>query len=525
MTDFTGTDTLDEQRLELLRRRIAERGLARPVTMTDAASDTAGQQRPEMSDGQRRMWFVQSVDPDSALLNICVSYRLTGSIDITRLRAAVEAVALRHPVLRTVYQTDVDGDPHPVTRDDLRPGWAEHDLSGLAEQARRLRLEVLAQRQFRRPFDLTADSPLRVTAVRLGADELMLLLTAHHIAWDDGSWAPFFTDLTHAYTDPGNAGTGPASVGTAAPAGNLDGDLAYWRSLITDLPEPLELPGPNGSLVPSTWRAQRAVTRLSADTVERAAALARETGATPYMVLMAGFAALVHRYTHSTDFLVAAPVLNRGGGTENAIGYYGNTVVMRMRPKPRQTFRELLTETRDSAVGALAHSRVDLEWLVRASNPDRRHGAERMTRVSFGLREPDGGGFSPPGIGCERADLRGHFSQLPLSLMVEAGRRGWRRTGRSRVLGRGAGSRAGGAATAALCRAVGQRAGQPRYRPVGLRTDERGRRRVAAAGVVWSRLRHPGRHAARVGRSARGALTRCGRRCVRRSPVQLSRDR
>ena len=103
------------------------------------------------------------------------------------------------------------------------------------------------------------------------------------------------------------------------------------------------------------------------------------------MVLMAGFAALVHRYTHSTDFLVAAPVLNRGGGTENAIGYYGNTVVMRMRPKPRQTFRELLTETRDSAVGALAHSRVDLEWLVRASNPDRRHGAERMTRVSFGL--------------------------------------------------------------------------------------------------------------------------------------------
>jgi mycobactin peptide synthetase MbtE len=419
VTDITGTDTLDEQRLELLRRRIAERGLARPATAADAVADTAGQQRPEMSDGQRRMWFVQSVDPDSALLNICVSYRLTGSVDITRLRAAVEAVAVRHPVLRTTYQTDGDGDPHPVTRDDLRPAWAEHDLSGLAEQARRLRLEVLAQRQFRHPFDLTGESPLRVTAVRLGADELVLLLTAHHIAWDDGSWAPFFADLTHAYTDPDSAATGQASVAIAAAAGNLDDDLAYWRSLVTNLPEPLELPGPNGSLVPSTWRAQRAVTRLSADTVERTAALARETGATPYMVLMAGFAALVHRYTHSTDFLVAAPVLNRGVGTENAIGYYGNTVVMRMRPNPRQTFRELLTETRDSAVGALAHSRVDLEWLVRASNPDRRHGAERMTRVSFGLREPDGGGFSPPGVRCERADLRGHFSQLPLSLMVE----------------------------------------------------------------------------------------------------------
>src|SRR6202042_2035392 len=92
---------------------------------------------------------------------------------------------------------------------------------------------------------------------------------------------------------------------------------------------------------------------------------------------------------------------------------------MRMRPMPRLTFRELLVQTRDGAVGALAHARVDLEWLVRASNPDRRHGAERMTRVSFGLREPDGGGFCPPGVQCERAELRGHISQLPLSLMVE----------------------------------------------------------------------------------------------------------
>ena len=101
-------------------------------------------------------------------------------------------------------------------------------------------------------------------------------------------------------------------------------------------------------MVPSTWRAQRATARLSAATVDRAAALARETGATPYMVLMAAFGALVHRYTHSTDFLVAAPVLNRGAGTEDAIGYYGNTVVMRHAAAaaadvPRAACRRLAT--------------------------------------------------------------------------------------------------------------------------------------------------------------------------------------
>ncbi|MGD1253395.1 amino acid adenylation domain-containing protein [Mycobacterium seoulense] len=421
MTDTTGTrPRLDEERLELLRRRIAEAGLAGPAVEAPVAN-----RQPRMSVGQHRMWFVQAVDPDSALLNVCVSYRLTGVVDVARLRRAVDAVAARHSVLHTTYARGAEGDPQPVIREGLRPGWAEHDLSGLTDQARRLRLDVLAQRDFRRPFDLAQDSPLRVTVARLSGDELMLLITAHHIAWDDASWTPFFADLTRTYTDPDAYGGEPV-LAAAGPdeAHDPTADFEYWRPLMANLPEPLELPGPNGSVVPSTWRAQRATARLSAATVDRAAALSRETGATPYMVLMAAFAALVHRYTQSTDFLVAAPVLNRGVGTESAIGYYGNTVVLRLRPEPHQTFRELLAQTRDAAVGAFAHSRADLDWLVRESNPDRRHGADRMTRVSFGQREPDGAGFRPPGVRCERGELRGHFNQLPLSFMIELDRTG-----------------------------------------------------------------------------------------------------
>ncbi|TDH51138.1 amino acid adenylation domain-containing protein [Mycobacterium eburneum] len=405
--------TLDEQRLELLRRRLAAQGLSR----TAAAADDAP---AELSDGQRRMWFVQSLDPTSALLNVCVSYRITGVVDVTRLHRAVDAVAVRHPVLRTTFHTDADGDPQQRVHDELRPGWAEHDLSGLGKQARQLRLEVLAQREFSRPFDLTTESPLRITAVRVGPDELVLLLTAHHIAWDDGSWAVFFADLTRAYTDPDAlGGPGPRTPSAQPAPAVVDDDLAYWRTVLADPPEPLELPGPNGSAVPSSWRSQRVTAQLAPSTVQAAGALARDTGATPYMVLLAGFAALIHRYTHAGDFLVAAPVLNRGAGTEEAIGYYGNTVALRLRPRPRQTFRELVAQARDTAVGAFAHQRVNVDAVVRAWNPDRRHGVERMTRVSFGLREPDGGGFCPPGVRCERDELRGQFTQLPLSFMVE----------------------------------------------------------------------------------------------------------
>ncbi|BBZ67884.1 non-ribosomal peptide synthetase [Mycolicibacterium insubricum] len=410
MTDTTETAArIEDPRLELLRRRLAQRGLTGQPQPTAAAPDGP-------SDGQRRMWFVHNADPSGALLNVSVSYRITGPLDPAQLRRAIATVAWRHAVLRTTYRADENGDPVPTVHDDLCPSFTEHDLSGLSEQARALRLEVIAQREFAAPFDLGTDAPLRITLVRIGPDEHVLLLVAHHIAWDDGSWRVFFADLTRAYRD----GDLPPAPAAALPGPEtLEEDLAYWRAVMADMPEPLELPGSNGSAVPTGWRSGRVDVRLPAHTAVALAELARTVGATPYMALLAAFGVLMHRYTHSDDFLVAAPVLNRDGQTEDTIGYYGNTVAMRLRPSPTMTFREMLEHTRDVAVGAFSHQRVNLDRVVRELNVDRRHGAERQTRVSFGFREPDGGGFCPPGIGCRRAELRGHLTQLPLGLMAE----------------------------------------------------------------------------------------------------------
>lgn len=420
MTDTADTGTLlDAARLELLRRRLAERALSSDVEERGPRDDG------RLSDGQARMWFVQMADASGALLNICVSYRITGAIDLARLRGAVDAVARRHRILRTTYTLTDDGEPAPTVQDGLRPGWAQHDLSDLTEHARRLRLEVLAQREFSSPFDLSSDSPLRITMVRTGADEHVMLLVAHHIAWDDASWGVFFAELTRGYRQACEKGSGGVDLGPEHRPPALTGpdtteaDLAYWRAVMADPPEPLELPGPAGTSVPTNWRSARTTLRLSGDTAQRVTTMARETGCTPYMVLLAATAALVHRYTHSDDFLVAAPVLNRGAGTDDAIGYFGNTVAMRLRPTPTMSFRELLTSTRDVATGAFAHQRVNLDRVVRELNPDRRYGVERMTRVSFGFREPDGGGFQAPGIRCERDELRSNLTQLPLGLMVE----------------------------------------------------------------------------------------------------------
>lgn len=420
------TDTVDqstdatERRLELLRRRLVERGLATataPATESGGPAETA---HPTMSDGQRRMWFVQALDPDGTVANISVSYRLTGPLDAARLRQALAAVAGRHPVLRTVYTVDDAGDPQPVLA-DVTPGFAEHDLTDLGEQPRRLRLEVLAQREFATPFRLESDAPLRLTLIRVRPDEHILLLVAHHIAWDDACWAVFFADLTEAYAAPDAFADRPAGRIPAAPADH-GADLDYWRALLADPPDPLELPGPHGSAVPRTLRAGLCTRALPAELLDGIAGLARSHGATPYMVVAAALSALIYRYTGTDDFLMASPVLNRTAGTEDVIGYFGNTVVLRAKVDAADRFSELLARTRDTALGAFAHQGINLDRVVRELNPDRRHGGvERLTRLSFGFRAGDGDGFQPDGITCARAEYRGKIAQLPLGIMVEAG--------------------------------------------------------------------------------------------------------
>lgn len=419
--DLSAGAAMDDQRLSLLRRKLAERGLLDRHHESTATSKS-------MSDAQRRMWFVHSADPTGTLLNICVAYQLSGPVDVQRLHTAVNTVARRHPILRTTYPPASDGALCPVVKSDVVPAWSVHDLSGLSDQARRLRLEVIARREFSKPFDLGADSPLRITLVQTDPEEHVLVLVAHHIAWDDASWEVFFTELTSAYLGAdGNLCSGdasPVSAGEGAqpvsvPAADIEADLNYWRELMSDLPDPLELPGPNGSAVPSTWRAQRCRTHLDSITAERVVALAKEIGCTPFGLLLAVFSALLHRYTHADDFLVAVPVLDRGAAGEGRIGYFGNTVALRLQPRSDQSFRELARATSDVALGAFAHQRITLDRVVAELNPDRRYGVERMARVSFGFREPDGPGFCPPGVLCERIGLRSPLAQLPLTAMIE----------------------------------------------------------------------------------------------------------
>ncbi|MFD6102643.1 condensation domain-containing protein, partial [Nocardia salmonicida] len=433
MSDTEATLSVAERRKLLLQQKLRERGMsvvqAEPVAVPRIP---AGERRP-LTPGQRRMWFLQTRDADDTALNICVAYRLTGPLDADRLHAAFDTVVARHDILRTTYGTDVDGTPFQVFAADARADWSTHDVTELAESGRDLRVEVLAQRDFARPFALGTELPLRATLIRTGVDEHVVLFTIHHICWDDDSWAIFFAELNAAYrlgtpaADASNAdrsadaGSPPDTVQFAAIAPTAEpaeDDVAYWRDALRPLPEPLELPG--AASAGAGRQARRRTHRLPADLVTRAEQFAREQAATPFMVLLAGFDALVHRYTAADDFLVSIPVTDRPVGTEQLIGYFGNTLLLRAGIGGRDDFATLVAGVRDTCTGSFARRGVGIDRVVREANPDRvagRDGMDQLVRLGFSVRK-SADGFAIDGVRSTQLELGAASAQVPLAFAV-----------------------------------------------------------------------------------------------------------
>ncbi|MFC4124693.1 amino acid adenylation domain-containing protein [Nocardia rhizosphaerae] len=439
MSDTEATLSVAERRKQLLQQKLRAAGMAAAAPAPVAVPRIATGERRPLTPGQRRMWFLQTRDADDTALNICVAYRLTGPLDAERLHAAFDTVVARHDILRTTYGADAEGEPFQVCTADARAEWSTHDLTDLGESGRDLRVEVLARRDFGRPFDLGTELPLRATLIRTAsagdvpdglarscspagdgpADEHVVLFTIHHICWDDDSWAVFFAELNAAYRAPGGDPAPTIQFAALAPVAEpAEADIAYWREAMRPLPEPLELPG--SAAADPGRQATRRIHRLSADLVARTEQFAREQAATPFMVLLAAFDALVHRYTAADDFLVSIPVTDRPAGTEQLIGYFGNTLLLRASFGDHEDFMSLVAAVRETCAAGFARRGVGIDRVVREANPDRvagRDGLDQLVRLGFSVRK-SADGFAIDGVRSTPLELGAVSTQVPLALAI-----------------------------------------------------------------------------------------------------------
>ncbi|HEV7474838.1 MAG TPA: amino acid adenylation domain-containing protein [Pyrinomonadaceae bacterium] len=398
MTDFAKRiANLSPDRQELLARLLEQERLDFSLTVI-----TPRKQELEplpLSFAQQRLWFMDQLEPQRAIYNIPDSHYFEGPLNIDALERSLSEIVRRHEGLRTTFQT-IAGEPVQVIAEAQPAKLEVVDLSELPAAEREAEAERLANEEARRPFDLTRGPLLRVRLLRLSDTEHVLLMTMHHIISDGWSIKVFGRELAALYE--------AYSAGQRSPLRELpiqyadfavwqrewlrgevlEKQLKYWRAQLGGELPVLELPTDRPRPARQSYRGAMEGLELSEAVRQRLREIGRESGATPYMTLLAAFNVLLWRYSGQAEILVGTPIANRNRAeTEELIGFFVNTLVMRTRMNGGMSFRELLEQVRETTLGAYEHQDMPFEKLVDELQPERSLSRQPVFQVMFTLQD------------------------------------------------------------------------------------------------------------------------------------------
>ncbi|WAS89436.1 non-ribosomal peptide synthase/polyketide synthase [Corallococcus sp. NCRR] len=355
-----------------------------------------------LSFAQQRLWFIDQLEPGSALYNMPTALRLTGTVDVPALQQAFDALVERHEALRTTFESH-DGEPrqhvHPAPTGVL----SVVDLTGLPDDLREAEAIRLASEDALTPFDLATGPLVRLTLLKLGEAEHVLLLCMHHAIGDGWSMSILVREVTALYEafrqgQPSPLAPLPVQYPDFAvwqrcwlQGEVLDAQLAWWTQQLAGAPQALALPTDKPRPPQRSARGATFPVRLSQPLSEAVEALAQAEGATPFMVLLAAFQTLLHRYSGQEDLLVGTSIAGRRHAeTEGLIGFFVNTLVLRARFDGRPSFRTLLAQVRATTLGAYEHQDIPFERLVEAVQPARDLSRTPLIQALFALQNmPD----------------------------------------------------------------------------------------------------------------------------------------
>ncbi|HLL46546.1 MAG TPA: amino acid adenylation domain-containing protein, partial [Longimicrobiaceae bacterium] len=391
-----------------------------------------------LSFAQERLWFIDRLEPGSAVYNIPVAWRLGGALDEAALERALGEIVRRHEALRTVFR-EADGGPVQVVAPFAGFVLPVEDLAGLDEVEREEEVKRRAGEEARRSFDLSAGPLFRAGLLRLGDEEHVLLLCMHHIVSDGWSMGVLFRELSALYEAYREGRESPLAEPVVQYADYavwqreqlagevLDRQLAYWKERLAGAPELLELPVDHPRPAAQSFRGANERVQLPPEVLERLRALGRQEGATLYMVALGAFQVLLSKYSGSEDVVVGSPIAGRARGeVEGLIGFFVNTLVLRVDVSGDPSFRELVGRVREVTLGAYEHQEVPFERLVAELSPERSLSHSPLFQVAFTLNNAQDTGGGLAGLGVQGVGMELGFAKFDLSLGLAAGSDGLR---------------------------------------------------------------------------------------------------
>jgi len=348
-----------------------------------------------LSFAQTRLWFLDKFQPGNPAYNIPMAMRLPGVLSAVALELSFNDIVRRHESLRTTFGMK-DGEPVQNIAPSLELKMKVIDLSSTPKETREFEAAQLGFQEGRSPFDLAAGPLIRATLIKLDSADHLLVVVIHHIVTDGWSMGVLYRELSEFYLGHTTGRLRPLAELSIQYADFavwqrewlsgkvLERQVQYWRNQLSGLPPSLDFPFDRPRPVAPTLQGAMHSFTLDSRLYHALTAFGHSEEATLFMVLLAAFNVLLHRYTGQNDLVVGSPIAGRTRPElEGLIGFFVNTLVLRTKLHAGLSFRQLLARVRETTLGAYAHQDMPFEKLVEELQPERNLTQNPLFQVAF----------------------------------------------------------------------------------------------------------------------------------------------
>ncbi|CAM8763661.1 non-ribosomal peptide synthetase [Burkholderia pseudomallei] len=385
--------------------------------------------RIALSLAQQRLWFLTQLEGVSEAYHMSGAVRLDGPLNREVLQRALNRIVMRHEALRTCFARE-EGEPIQVIQPHADLTMSYHDLRE-AEQSEQ-RAKDLSQAHASAPFDLSRDLPVRVLLLQLEDEAHVVQVVMHHIASDGWSVGVFLQELSALYgsfiAEQGDP-LAPLPLQYADYAawqrrwlasGQLEKQGAFWQTNLSGAPTLLELPTDRPRPPKQSHAGASVEVKLGAALSERVKRLSQRHGVTPYMTLLSSWAAVLSRLSGQEEVVIGSPVAGRNRTeVEALIGFFVNTLALRLDLSSEPTVGELLKRTKAQVLSAQAHQDLPFDQVVERVKPPRSTAHPPLFQVMFAWQNMPAGELTIPGLTIRAVETPLQTAQFELTLSLQ----------------------------------------------------------------------------------------------------------